>query len=80
MRGASAGALTATLAACSVNVDKAFDCAQRLAQEHRLFERSIGLTGKPLQNAHVIEIMLTALCACPCQLLVVLSCQLDSDS
>ena len=54
MRGASAGALTATLAACSVNVDKAIDCAQRLAQEHRLFERSIGLTGKPLQNAHVI--------------------------
>lgn len=45
MRGASAGALTATLAACRVNVDSAFDSALRLAEEHRLFERSIGLTG-----------------------------------
>jgi hypothetical protein len=47
MRGASAGALTATLAACHVDVDHAFDCAERLAREYRLCERSLGLTGAP---------------------------------
>lgn len=47
MRGASAGALTATLAACHVDVDHAYDCAERLAREYKLFERSLGLTGAP---------------------------------
>lgn len=45
MRGASAGALTATLAACNVDMDRAYESAKRLAEEHKLFERALGLTG-----------------------------------
>ncbi|CAL8470382.1 g9924 [Coccomyxa elongata] len=44
MRGASAGALTATLAACKVDMDRAYESAKRLAEEHELFERALGLT------------------------------------
>ncbi|BDA50930.1 probable 1-acylglycerol-3-phosphate O-acyltransferase Pnpla3 [Coccomyxa sp. Obi] len=45
MRGASAGALVATLAACNVDSEVAFECAHRLSMEHKLFERSLGLAG-----------------------------------
>lgn len=45
MRGASAGALVATLAACNVNSDVAFECAHRLSEQHKLFERPLGLAG-----------------------------------
>lgn len=46
MRGASAGALVATLAACNVNIDTAFECAHRLSVENKLFERPLGLAGR----------------------------------
>jgi predicted acylesterase/phospholipase RssA len=45
MRGASAGALVATLAACNVNSEVAFESAHRLSMEHKLFERPLGLAG-----------------------------------
>lgn len=51
MRGASAGALTATLAACKVDMDRAYASAKRLAEEHKLFERALGLTGAELSHA-----------------------------
>ncbi|KAK9859302.1 hypothetical protein WJX84_000662 [Apatococcus fuscideae] len=43
--GASAGALVATLAACSVDSETALQCAYRLALENDLFERPLGLAG-----------------------------------
>ena len=45
MRGASAGALVATLAACNVDSEVAFECAHRLSAEKKLFERPLGLAG-----------------------------------
>ncbi|EIE27184.1 hypothetical protein COCSUDRAFT_45766 [Coccomyxa subellipsoidea C-169] len=45
MRGASAGALVATLAACNVNSEVAFESAHRLSVENKLFERPLGLAG-----------------------------------
>ena len=45
MRGASAGALVATLAACNVSPDQALICADRLARENGIFERKLGLAG-----------------------------------
>ncbi len=47
MRGASAGALVATLAACNVDSEVAFECAHRLSEEKKLFERPLGLAGTP---------------------------------
>eukprot|EP00210_Caulerpa_lentillifera_P007429 g7100.t1 len=43
--GASGGALAATLTACKVDPFKAFEVADRLAEEYRIFERPLGLAG-----------------------------------
>jgi predicted acylesterase/phospholipase RssA len=45
LRGASAGALVATLAACNVDTEKAFAYAHQLAVDNRIFERRLGLAG-----------------------------------
>lgn len=50
MRGASAGALVATLAACNVGPDQALICADRLARENGIFERKLGLAGMKLTS------------------------------
>eukprot|EP00281_Chroomonas_sp_CCMP1168_P020382 CAMPEP_0206229282 /NCGR_PEP_ID=MMETSP0047_2-20121206/9614_1 /ASSEMBLY_ACC=CAM_ASM_000192 /TAXON_ID=195065 /ORGANISM="Chroomonas mesostigmatica_cf, Strain CCMP1168" /LENGTH=394 /DNA_ID=CAMNT_0053652571 /DNA_START=75 /DNA_END=1260 /DNA_ORIENTATION=+ len=45
LMGASAGALTAALAGCEADMDKAFAVAQRLAKENNLWARRGGLMG-----------------------------------
>ena len=44
-RGASAGALNSTLAACGVTPDAALATAYELALEYQVFERPLGLVG-----------------------------------
>jgi hypothetical protein len=46
MVGASAGALTAVLAKCDVDVEAAFDSALRLCDEAEVWTRPLGLAGK----------------------------------
>ena len=45
MTGASGGAITAALARCGVGLDEIADSAYRLALEHRVWERPMGLAG-----------------------------------
>lgn len=45
LTGASAGALTATLAACDVDMDRALDLALELCDRREIFERPLGLMG-----------------------------------
>ena len=45
MRGASAGALVATLAACNVDTEMALTVAHRLAVDNGMFARPLGLAG-----------------------------------
>lgn len=45
LRGASAGGLAVTLAACGVNQDKAVRAAYRLSMENNIWERPGGLVG-----------------------------------
>ena len=44
-RGASAGALVSTFAACGVTPDAALATAHELALEYQIFERPLGLAG-----------------------------------
>jgi len=45
LMGASAGALTAALAACDIDFDRAFEVAQRLAMQYDIYDRPGGLMG-----------------------------------
>ena len=44
-RGASAGALAAVVGACQVDMDRALDLANELAEQYNVFTRPLGLVG-----------------------------------
>ena len=72
LRGASAGALVATLAACNVDTERAFAYAQQLAVDNRIFERRLGLAGaRPCMRGPSPDVHLGSCCfrACACRTL-----------
>ena len=64
MRGASAGGLVATLAACNVSSDAALDLAHRLAVENGIFERPLGLAGERFTRSKTLQNPMSRLFIC----------------